>query len=221
MKLLAIDTATEACSCALWINGEARDQSVIAPRRHAELILPMADELLAEAGISQTLLDGLAFGCGPGSFTGLRIACGVIQGMAFALDIPVAPVSCLAALAQGLHDEKEATHAAAAIDARMGEVYWGCYRAGREGVMEPESEDRLDRPEAVCLPYPGPWRGTGSGWDRYNEMFGIGKTVFFPERYPLARNILPLALAAFQRGNIVSAENALPVYLRNQVVKKL
>ena len=143
--LLALDTATEACSVALLHDGRVLSHYEVAPRMHAQRLLPMIQQLLGEAGIAASALDAIAFGRGPGAFTGVRIAIGVVQGLAFALDRPVLPVSNLAVLAQRALREQGATQVAAAIDARMDEVYWGCYRAeagemrGQElGVEQPE-----------------------------------------------------------------------------------
>ena len=122
MKLLALDTATEACSAALYIDGEITQKYEIAPRKHSSLLLPMVDTLIKDAGISKTDLDAIAFGRGPGSFMGVRIATGVAQGIAFALSLPVVPVSSLAAMAMVNYTETGATHNACAIDARMNEV---------------------------------------------------------------------------------------------------
>jgi len=222
MKLLTLDTSTEACSCALYLDGEIQDRSKIAPRQHSTLILPMADELLAEAGLKPTQLDGLAFGCGPGSFTGLRIACGVVQGIAFAADIPVAPVSSLAALAQAAYTEEGAISVLAAIDARMSEVYFGCYVIDKQGIMRCDGEELVCAPHDISLPNAGQWHGVGSGWATYADKFiaKLGDAIqdYQGEKYPQARAIIPLALAAFQEGKIVSADGALPVYLRNKVV---
>ena len=222
MKLLALDTSTEACSCALYLNGDIRERFVIAPRQHTTLILPMADELLAEADLKPTQLDGLTFGRGPGSFTGLRIACGVVQGIAFAADIPVAPISCLAALAQAAYIEYSAKKVLATIDARMNEVYWGCYMIDKQGIMQCQGEERVSSAQNVCLPSTGPWYGVGSGWTIYGETLAttLNNAVqnYQGERYPQASAMLPLALVAFQTGQVVSAEEALPVYLRNKVV---
>jgi len=222
MKLLALDTSTEACSCALYLDGAIEDRSVIAPREHANLILQQANELLTEADLKPTQLDGLAFGRGPGSFTGLRIAYGVIQGIAFAADIPVAPISSLATLAQGAYLELGAEHVLAAIDARMREVYWGSYVIDNQGIMLCQDEERVCAPQAVSLSTSGQWYGVGSGWATYGDILTekLEPAVqgYQGEKYPQARAIIPLALAAFQKGQIVSAEKALPVYLRNQVV---
>lgn len=222
MKLLAIETSTEACSCALHIDGEIQEQSVIASRQHTTLILPQADKLLAEASLKPTQLDGLAFGCGPGSFTGLRIACGVAQGIAFAADIPVVPISSLATLAQAAYMEENAEKVLAAIDARMNEIYWGCYVINQQGIMSCQSEDSVDKPQEINLPNIGPWYGVGTGWATYGEILAaqLKNAVqnYQGKKYPQARAMIPLALVAFQTGKIVSAEEALPVYLRNKVV---
>ena len=141
MKLLTLDTSTDACSCALSVDGEIGEQSVIAPRQHTTLILPMIDQLLAEAGLKPTQLDGIAFGRGPGSFTGLRIACGITQGIAFAADIPVVPISCLATLAQGAYLEQGIEKVLASIDARMNEVYFANYFLNQEKIMQLVDEE--------------------------------------------------------------------------------
>ncbi len=205
MKLLAIDTATEACSCALFIDGEIQQRSQIAPRQHTNLILPMADQLLKAADLKANQLDGLAFGRGPGSFTGLRIAAGVIQGIAFAADIPVAPISCLAALAQAAYIEHGYEKVRAAIDARMDEVYFGSYIVDAEGIMRSHDTEIVCKPELI-KPKDGEWYEVGSGW-----ATGLNN------KYPQATAIIPLAVAAFKEGNVVNAEQALPVYLRNKV----
>jgi tRNA threonylcarbamoyladenosine biosynthesis protein TsaB len=127
MKLLALDTATEACSAAVWVDGTVLERYELAPRRHAALILPMIEAVLAEANLSPLQLDAIAFGRGPGAFTGVRIAVGIAQGIAFAADLPVIPISTLAALALGAAQETGYSRIAAALDARMGEVYWGVY----------------------------------------------------------------------------------------------
>ena len=224
MRVLAFETSTEACSAALWVDGEVRELFAVAPQRHAELLLPMADELLAEAGVSPRGLDGLAFGRGPGSFTGVRIASGVVQGIAFAADLPVAPVSTLQALAQGAWRERNAAAVLAAFDARMGEVYWGAYRLGAEGLMSALVADRLSRPEGVALPpgAGGGWLGAGRGWGAYPEALGraLGASLGLrdAERYPHAHDVAMLGVDLLRRGGGVAAEQAVPVYLRDRVV---
>ena len=195
----------------------------MAPRQHARLLLPMVGDVLTEAGVSLAELDALAFGRGPGSFTGLRIAAGVIQGLALGADLPVVAVSDLAALAQGAVCERDATQVLACLDARMGEVYWGAYRRGAAGLVTPMSEERISAPEAVVCVAPGEWHGAGPGFAAYpllqNAPGGrIVKTE--PARVPRASDILRLARAEAAAGNTVVAEAAIPVYLRDKVAWK-
>lgn len=197
----------------------------MTPRRHAEFILPLADELLAAAGITPLQLDGVAFGCGPGSFTGLRLACGIAQGIAFAANIPVLPISSLATLAQAASMEAGASQVLAAIDARMKEVYWGCYRLNKLGLMQLIGEEIVCAPTQVKVPTEedeGSWYGVGSGWATYAELLQqrVGRSIDHSQaqRYPQAQAMLPLAVAKFEQQQWLSAEEAMPVYLRNQVV---
>jgi tRNA threonylcarbamoyladenosine biosynthesis protein TsaB len=220
MKLLALDTATEACSTAVWIDGAVVERYEWAPRRHAALILPMIEAVLAEAGLETRQLDAIAVGRGPGAFTGVRIAMGIAQGIAFAADLPVAPVSTLAALALGAGRETGRAHIAAALDARMGEVYWGVYAVGGEDA-ESLGEEQVCAPALVVAP-PGEWFGAGSGWATHADLLARRLTVsgWRGECYPRAGDVARLAAVPAQRGEWVTAERALPVYLRNEVVKK-
>lgn len=218
MKLLAIDTATEACSAALLFDRETTGRYEFAPRRHAELILGMVDDLLAEAGIKLSQLDCLAFGRGPGAFTGVRIAAGVIQGLAFAADLAVVPVSTLAVLAQGASGRSE--YLFSAIDARMAEIYWGLFRV-ENNLVRPVTEEAVDKPALVSVPADRAWYGVGSGWKSYQEILlkvaGGHLRGHDGDAYPDARDAIPLAVAEFKSGRALPAEQALPVYLRNQV----
>ncbi|MEW6648534.1 MAG: tRNA (adenosine(37)-N6)-threonylcarbamoyltransferase complex dimerization subunit type 1 TsaB [Pseudomonadota bacterium] len=218
MKILALESATESCSVALLDGAAVIARSRMAPREHAALLLPMVQEVLAEAGLVLAGLDAIAFGRGPGSFTGVRIATGVTQGLAFAVDLPVLPVSTLAALAQGALRELGAQQVAAAIDARMGEVYWGLYRA-QDGVMTLEGEEGVFAPALVPLPPGGGYTGYGSGWATYGDVLArrCGITVHQGERFPQAEDLLPLAAAAWRAGMAVTAAEAQPVYLRDKV----
>lgn len=220
MKLLAIDTATDACSAALSIDGDIRERFEIAPRAHTELILPMIDELLAEAGIAVSQLDAMAFGRGPGAFTGVRIAVGVTQGIAFGADLPVVPVSTLAAVAQGI----EADKVLVALDARMDEVYWGAYRRNGAGLMELVGEECVSAPDSVLLPAGKNWFGAGSGWSAYADtlMARCAEQIVAKEDacFPRARDVAVLGSAGFEAGQTVAAEHALPVYLRDKVTWK-
>ncbi|OOZ41623.1 tRNA (adenosine(37)-N6)-threonylcarbamoyltransferase complex dimerization subunit type 1 TsaB [Solemya pervernicosa gill symbiont] len=223
MKLLAIDTATEACSAALYIDGEVLSRFEIAPRQHARLILPMIDSLLSEAGIVVADLDALAFGRGPGGFTGVRIATGVIQGVGFATELPVVPVSTLAALAQGAWREFGYKQIATAIDARMGEVYWGRYTLADNELMQLQGEELVIPPEQVEGEGSG-WVGIGSGWTTYSDVMQSQLVNELEEqkgeRFPNAHDIALLAVNDFHNGVAVNAAEALPIYLRDKVAKK-
>lgn len=222
MKLLSLDTATEACSVALYIDAEISEQYQIAPQRHAELILPMAEQLLADADLSLGQLDAIAFGRGPGSFTGVRIAAGVVQGMAFSADLPVVPVSSLAALAQGAADDAGDSHILAVIDARMSEVYWSAYDIDDNGLVSAIADEQVCAVDVIQLPASDNWLGVGSGWTSYaGELKGLCTNVRVEaDRFPRARDIARLGIAAFEHGEAVAAEFAVPVYLRDNVAKK-
>lgn len=217
MKLLALDTATEACSAAVWVDGAVLERYELAPRRHAALILPMIETVLAEAGLSVGQLNVIAVGRGPGAFTGVRIAVGIAQGIAFAADLPIAPVSTLAALTLGVARTTGQTRVAAALDARMGEVYWGVY-AVADVDAEPLGEERCCAPEAVIAPS-GEWFGAGSGWAVHAEALARRLSVsgWQGDCYPRAGDIARLAAIPSRRGAWVAADQALPVYLRDRV----
>ena len=168
-QLLAIETSEEACSAALLSDGACSELFELEPRRHSELILPMIDRLLAEAGLPRSALDAVAFGRGPGSFTGVRIATAVAQGIGFGLDIPVIPVSTLQALAQGIHRLSGTEQVLAALDARMHEVYWGAFSSDGT-IMRAAGEELVIAPADVPLPEDGQWTGAGSGWTSYLDI---------------------------------------------------
>jgi len=220
MKLLAIDTATEACSAALLIDDRISDRYELAPRRHAERILPMVDGLLAEAGIILNDLDAIAFGRGPGAFTGLRVAAGVVQGLAFAADLPVLPVSSLAALAQGASTWADCPDILCAIDARMGEIYWGIY-AINNGVAIASGTEKVGKPESVEVDIDKDCYGIGSGWLAYEDILRkkLGQHLrgWRGDYYPRARDMLTPARSDYEAGRAVSALEAIPVYLRDRV----
>lgn len=216
MKLLALDTATEACTAALWLDGEVLERFE-SGGQHSERILPMVDALLAEAGLVPTQLDALAFGRGPGSFTGLRIGAGVVQGLAFGAGLPVVPVSSLAALAQG----QDAVKVLAAFDARMQQVYWGVYVRNARGLMEVQGAEGVSTPLLIPVPEGAGWHGAGPGWDAYHvdlrQRLGSSLTGWQPHCFPRARHVAELGAAALRAGHAVAPEEALPVYIRNDV----
>ncbi|WP_122435772.1 tRNA (adenosine(37)-N6)-threonylcarbamoyltransferase complex dimerization subunit type 1 TsaB [Pseudomonas viridiflava] len=215
--LLALDTATEACSVALLHDGKVLSHYEVIPRLHAQRLLPMIKDLLAEAGIAMSALDAIAFGRGPGAFTGVRIAIGVVQGLAFALERPVLPVSNLAVLAQRAFRERGVSQVAAAIDARMDEVYWGCYRE-TAGEMLLIGHEAVMAPELAALPadITGEWFGAGTGWG-YAERIPVALSGHDASLLPHAQDLLTLATFAWQRGEAVQADDAQPVYLRDKV----
>ncbi|MDH5182981.1 MAG: tRNA (adenosine(37)-N6)-threonylcarbamoyltransferase complex dimerization subunit type 1 TsaB [Gammaproteobacteria bacterium] len=224
MKILAIESSSEAVSVALMVDDECLCRHEVAPRKHAELLLPYMDELLDQAGLSLKQLDALAFGCGPGAFTGIRIATGVIQGVAYAADLPVVPVSTLACLAQGAKREGGKDKVIAAIDARMDEIYWGAFVADDDGLMSPVNKEYVIAPDhAPDVEGPG-WFGTGSGWATYKTIlpphYGVKLLGFDGNRLPNAIDIASLAKRDFTSGLAVSAELAQPIYLRNKVAEK-
>lgn len=224
LRVLAIETATEACSVALLLGHEVQERFEIAPRRHAALLLPFANALLADAGVSVRQLDAIAFGRGPGSFTGLRIAAGMAQGMAFGAGLPVVPVSTLAALAQGAVHAHGVQQVLAALDARMQEVYWGAYRCAAGGLVEALGEEMVSTPAQVALPAGGRWSGAGSGWASYAQLLvprcGIASADIHADQQPHAGDVARLAAAVFERTGGVPAQEAIPVYLRDRVADK-
>ncbi|AHK78956.1 glycoprotease [Ectothiorhodospira haloalkaliphila] len=222
-NLLAIETATEACSAALWMEGRIHVRFQEAPRAHARLILPMMEAVLAEGGIALGQLDALAFGRGPGAFTGVRVATGVIQGVAFGADLPVVPISTLAALAQQRLDAGS-SQVLAALDARMGEVYWGAFEADEGGLAVPVGNECVCPPLAVPEPPDGAWEPIGRGWSACQEALAqrLDRRADAPwdDRLPSAAEVVRLAARGLARGEGVPAEQALPVYLRDKVANK-
>ncbi|WP_263322255.1 tRNA (adenosine(37)-N6)-threonylcarbamoyltransferase complex dimerization subunit type 1 TsaB [Endozoicomonas sp. Mp262] len=217
MKLLAIDTATEACSVALNINGEVTEHFELLPRRHSRELLPMIEQILGDAGLAIGQIDALVFGRGPGAFTGLRVATAMAQGLAFAADIPVIPVSTLAALAQQGYRLYGASQVLSAIDARMDEVYWGAF-SEKAGLMALLDDEQVLAPEAVTLPngLNDQWLGMGTGW-LYQDRLAVTVTDSHKEALPHALDMALLAAADFREGRMLPAEEAMPVYLRDKV----
>jgi tRNA threonylcarbamoyladenosine biosynthesis protein TsaB len=229
MNLLAIETATEACSVALLHGDALIDRTELAPRRHAELVLPMAEDLLAEAGIARRQLDAIAVGQGPGAFTGVRLAISVAQGLALALDVPVVPVSSLAALA--MQAPKNGAVILAAIDARREEIYAGTFQIGAGEMdsqmhsLRPLMEECVASATNLMLPRAEAWNVIGTGWRAYGEAIRerLPSAARWADgdRYPQARDVALLAAPLFTAGKAVPPEQALPVYLRDKVALTL
>ena len=217
MKLLALETSTEACSVALWLDGEVRERFEIAPRRHAELTLPWAEQLLVDAGVARSQLDAIAVGRGPGAFTGVRLAIAIGQGIALALDRPIVPVSTLAALAL----QAPGPCVLAAIDARMGEVYAAAFEL-RDGDAFALDAERVAAPYMIELPGEGDgWHGVGTGFaatdDALASRLGARFVSINGSALPHAADVARLGALAFARGEAVAPEFAEPAYLRNNV----
>lgn len=223
MNLLAIESSTEQLSVALLCDGEVRAREANEPRRHGALILPLVDDLLATAGLVRSQLDAIAFGRGPGAFTGVRLACSVAQGLGFGLDRPVIGISTLQALAAASLQHGAVTPVLALLDARMGELYVGRY-ALHDAQIQLQSEEELVTPGALELPGDDVWSVLGSGWWAHRtalyERFGLRLTeLAHAPHVPHAREIALLALQHYRAGQRTSAFEAMPVYLRDKVAQ--
>jgi tRNA threonylcarbamoyladenosine biosynthesis protein TsaB len=221
MKILAFETATSACSAALSIHGEVRELFEIAPQRHAELILPMIEQLLLQAGIKLKQLDAICIGHGPGSFMGARIAVGIAQGLAFGAHLPVISISTLQVLAQTAYQQSQRPEIIAAWDARMNAVYWGIYRLNG-GIMTAVQVDALNEPQALAIPPQGRWLLAGNAWQTYRHQ--LEKMVSYYDEltgiFPRAAAMVPLAEALYREGKTLNPLEVEPVYLRNDVAHK-
>jgi tRNA threonylcarbamoyladenosine biosynthesis protein TsaB len=214
MKVLAIDTATERCSVALLVDGRVVERAAESPRGHADLVLPMVDEVLVESGLTLRQLDGLAYGRGPGAFTGVRIAVGVAQGLAYGAQLLTVGISDLAAVAQQF--AQPGARILVCMDARMNEVYWGRFEATPDGLVRPTTPERVDRPEAVDPDDATVYVGTGFG--AYPQLAaGRATGSVHGAVLPHARDVAKLAAAQLRAGRGEPAEQAQPVYLRDQV----
>ncbi|CAM2882858.1 tRNA (adenosine(37)-N6)-threonylcarbamoyltransferase complex dimerization subunit type 1 TsaB [Vibrio diazotrophicus] len=230
-KILALDTATEQCSVALMVGEKVYSRSEFAPRDHTKKILPMVDEVLKEAGLALSDLDALAFGRGPGSFTGVRIGIGIAQGLAFGADLPMIGVSTLATMAQGAYRQHGVTHVASAIDARMSEVYWGRFERQEDGswneidaecvippavlVQQIETAEQVQKDE-------NSWAKVGTGWQAYaDDLAALPLNLTESEiLYPDSQDIVYLAQFEWAKGNTTAVEDSSPVYLRDTVAWK-
>ena len=223
VRILAIDTATEGCSAAVLVEDSVTSRGVEMERGHAERILLMVDELIAEAGISLSQLDAIAFGRGPGSFTGVRLAASVTQGLAFGAGLPVVPVSDLRAVAQRLRGSGPVTRVLVCNDARMREVYWGCFEVAADGLMQSVGEEHVGPPGSVWLP--SDWQavqGAGRGFAAYDELratLATRLTSVDDRLLPHAADIAVLAAGEARANRLQTAEQALPVYLRDDVAR--
>ena len=227
MKILAIETATEACSAALLWSDELKTTPEVAvrfqhaPREHTKLILPMLDEVLEEANTSLTEVDAIAFGRGPGAFTGLRIASGIAQGLALAGDIPVIPVSTLKSLAQQvISDLEEGQSVIVALDARMNEVYWGVF-IRENNTLVIQGKEQVSSPQILIEGINNKQNilAIGNGWEVYFP--DLPKNIMLiREAFPSAEYVAQLALPLLLSGKSFPPEEAQPIYIRDNVAKK-
>ena len=242
MRILALDTATESCSAALLLDDRVLTRERLPGRAHAEVILPMADELLAQGGVSLKALTAIAFGRGPGAFTGVRLAASIAQGLAYGAGLPVVPISDLQALAQrALESDVAISRVLACADARMREVYWGCFERTAAGLAGAVTDEHVGKPSEVSLPAgwipnanaqassrraaagsPPPLGevcGAGSGFAVYPELRAAlgGLNRVLDDLLPRASEIARLAAAEVGAGRVFPPEQALPVYLRDRV----
>ena len=219
MRILALETSTEYCSVALWLDGTVISRCELVGQKHSEMLMEMLDGMLQDAGFRIQDMHGIAFGMGPGSFTGVRIACGATQGLAFGANLPVAGICTLQALAEA----SGKPHVIAALDARMGEIYHAAYEK-RDGIWVEVSEPCLCKPEDAPPVLGDGWFGVGSGFavhgtalaDRYaGQLQGVDETAV-----PQAAAIATLGAQRIAGGGGVDAAQALPLYLRDKVALK-
>jgi len=220
LKILALETSTEFCSVALNLDGEVSGKEILAGRNHSGMILPMVQDMLAESGLVLQQIDGIAFGAGPGSFTGLRIACGVAQGLAFAADLPVAAISTLQAVAQQIDQHKVIV----ALDARMSEIYHAAFRKSTNQIWEIISAPVLCSPQHAPPVSGNEWHGCGSGFDVYCDVLTMQYRANIRQicagLHPRAHEIAQLAAPEFRNGAYTDPALAAPFYIRNKVALK-
>jgi len=223
VNYLALDASTEACSVALQLDGKVYANYELCPQSHSLRLLPMIDDLLKEAGIELAAIDGLIFGQGPGSFTGVRIGVGVAQGLAFSANLPVVGVSSLQAMAQQAYTEHGQKQVIAAIDARMSEVYNGYYALDGQNIMQAQQVEAVTPPEHLAEQLSAvintPTYAVGTGWDAYEDnLSALKSNEGSPDiLFPSAEAMLVIGVAKLEQGQGVSAEQAQPVYVRDTV----
>ncbi|PMB55016.1 tRNA (adenosine(37)-N6)-threonylcarbamoyltransferase complex dimerization subunit type 1 TsaB [Coxiella endosymbiont of Rhipicephalus microplus] len=219
-KLLALETATPACSVALWLNGEITQQFEIAPQRHSDILLDRVDKLLSDAGMNLKNLDAIAFGSGPGSFMGIRIATGVAQGIAYGIDLPVIPVSTLQALAQVAYQKIKSERVIAGWDARMDSIYWGVYQVDYRNIMQAITGDHLNYPKDIEFLTKNEI-GVGNAWALYRASLSPDFPFIEKEIYPEAASVAMIAHQKFKQGDVLAPQKAEPTYIRETVTRSL
>ncbi len=222
MKLLAIDTSSNACSVALQVADEIMEQHVVEPRAHTRILLPMISELMSEGGVSPDGLDAIVLGNGPGSFIGMRIGASVVQGMCFGAGIPVAPVSSLAAIAVEAFADYPHEQVVVAQDARMNEIYLACFRKGADGLAEPVDDEAIVRIGSLSIGN-SPYAAAGAAWTHYPELVEANSrniAVLLPMTVPRAKYLLRPGQVIIESGQAISPEDLAPAYLRKKVAER-
>ncbi|MEO8401341.1 MAG: tRNA (adenosine(37)-N6)-threonylcarbamoyltransferase complex dimerization subunit type 1 TsaB [Gammaproteobacteria bacterium] len=220
MKILAFDTSSAACSVALLNEEKITSRHELIPMQQAKQLLPMIDALLAADKIKPNQLDAIAFGCGPGSFTGVRIAVSVAAGLAYATQKPLISISSLAAVAQAAYDDLGWKQLLVACDARINEVYWAAYEVQTDNLVHLNGIEQVTLPEAIIHPGTDGWSGVGNAWDVYADKISFKPDKVDITRLPMATALITLAKAKFSKQEWVNAAEAVPVYLRDDVAKK-
>lgn len=224
MKILAFDTSTEACVVGLSVEGEILEYFSLPEKKQTQILLPIIEDLLNQASLKISGLDAIAYGQGPGAFTGVRLAVSVAQGLGFSADVPVIGISTLAAVAQHANTKHQAQNVLVAMDARMGEVYFGAYQFTDSGHLQHQSEEEVISLGYIPIPQEGAWVAAGTGWDEYpDDMppdFSSRVSSFIETLYPDPASLLKLAKATLVNNQPIPATQAIPVYLRNNVVRK-
>ncbi|MFK7858600.1 MAG: tRNA (adenosine(37)-N6)-threonylcarbamoyltransferase complex dimerization subunit type 1 TsaB [Granulosicoccus sp.] len=219
MKLLAIDTSTDACSVAIIVDGQVLSDHRVVSQQHGALVLPMVDALMSQAGLKASQLDALIYGCGPGSFTGVRIGVATAQGIALGAGIGVVGVSTLQSIAQGCHSEHGDNTVAVCVDARMDEVYFCEFQLWDDSLMHPVSAEQLASPDGIEWRSASIWAGSGA--ERYQDVlqkaFNVESVNIRNARLPKAVDLLSIGAHGVAQGQVYPAEHASPVYLRNKV----
>ncbi len=220
--ILGIETSTDACSVAISANERISAVFVLEPQAHSKLLLDMVTEVCTQAGVKLSQVEAIAFGQGPGSFTGVRIAASVVQGLAFGLKKPAVAISSLRAIAQQAHNKLQANKVLALIDARMQEIYCGEYVFDRQGIASAVSEDCLIKPVDLTIDMAEDWLAVGTACPVYapvlrelNPLLEINTTIL----YPHAAEIVQLALVEYAAGNTLTADAVVPAYIRNDVAQ--
>jgi len=222
MKLLAIDTSSNACSVALQVSGAIVERHVVEPREHTKILLPIITELLAEGAVSLKELDAIVLGNGPGSFIGMRIGASVVQGLCFGAGIPIAPVSSLTAVAAEAFAGYPHEHVVVAQDARMNEIYFASFRRGSDGCAELTCEESIVAVGELSVA-DTPYAAAGAAWEHYRDLVSANDeniAELLPITVPRARHLLQPGQAIIESGRAISPELLSPAYLRLKVAEK-